>query len=76
MSAAWADVRSRPACPRGQLVEALGRLRERGRLVVASSELELRVGLRRGHAIDTHRVAELLLASRVLEDCPSLRKGA
>jgi hypothetical protein len=77
LRAAWADVRSVSARPRGQLVEALRRLYEHGRLVVAKSELELRVGSRRGHAIDTRGVAELLLASRVLEDLPpSCEKAA
>jgi hypothetical protein len=69
--AAWPDHRAVSARPRGQLVATLRRLRERGCLVVASSELELRVGSRRGLAIDARGVAELVLASRVLDDRPA-----
>jgi hypothetical protein len=50
------------------LGEPLRRLVRRGRLVVAASEAELRLGSRRGLAIDAHGVAEQLLAGRVLED--------
>jgi hypothetical protein len=76
LRAAWADVRSVSARPRGQLVEALRRLYGRRRLVAAASGFELRLGSRRGHAIDTRGLAELLLASRVLEDRPAQRREA
>jgi len=76
VSTAWADSASGSARRRRLFVETLRHLRRDGRLVVAAGEQELRVGLRRGHAIDTRAVAELLLASRVLDDSPALREAA